>query len=133
MQQALTSTMGRWVAAGGLLLVLSLALGRAAPHRAPAWTPRLVLHTVWEPNTVYVSFWHDGDFRMELAPGQLSAWELTSEAWLGDGCRWRGIERLDPIGPRTYAYHYDEVILRCHRGHVPYRKTPRVGTVTVED
>jgi hypothetical protein len=133
MQQALTSTMFRSMAVGGLLLALSLASGRAAPDRAAGWKPRLVLHTVWEADSVYLSFWHDGDFRMELAPGELSSWELTTTGWLSDGCQWRGIERLEPIGPRTYAYRYDETILRCRAGKMPYEKTPRVGTVTVED
>lgn len=132
MQHASTSTVFRSIAVGGLLLALTLVAGRAAPADR-AWKPRLVLHTVWRPHSVYLSFWSNGDFRMELDRDRPSGWELTTTGWLPDGCRWRGIERLEPTGPRTFAYRYDEQILRCRPGHRPFPKTPRVGTVTVED
>ncbi len=131
MQQALTSSVARAVVVGGLLLALSLALsrGHADSHRQV----RLVLDAVAEPDAVYLSWWRDGDVRVELEPGELPGMMFTCRAWVDDGCQWKGIETLEPIDARHYAYSYDETILRCHPGAVPYRKTPRTGIVTVED
>jgi hypothetical protein len=127
MQFALTSPVYRSVAVGGLLLALSLAYGRS--HQAH----RLRLHAVDEPSCVYVTAWRRGDVRIDVEPGKLTPLRFTTRAWLSDGCRWLGKERLDPIGPRTYAYRYDEVILGCEPDAEPYLKTPRTGTVTIED
>ena len=130
MQQALTSSVARAVVVGGLLLALSLALSRGADsHRRV----RLVLHAVSEPDAIYVSWWHDGDVRFELEPGELRGMMLTCRAWVEDGCQWKGTEILEPIDARHYAYSYDETLLRCRPGARPYRKTPRTGIVTVED
>lgn len=131
MQQALTSSVARAVVVGVVLLAGSLALsrGRADSHRQV----RLVLHTVSEPDAVYLSWWRDGDVRVELEPGELPGMMFTCRAWVDDGCQWKGIETLEPIDARHYAYSYEEVTLRCHPGAVPYRKTPRTGIVTVED
>jgi|ERR1700733_14841704 hypothetical protein len=132
MLQALTSPVARAVVVGGLLLASSLALsrGHAAPHQV-----RLVLHAVSEPDFVYLSWWRDGDVKVELQPGERPAMMLTCRAWLDDGCLWKGIETLEPIDARHYAYAYDEVMMRCGPGATPdrYRKTPRTGIVTVED
>ena len=127
MQQALTSSVYRSVAVGGLLLALSLAFGHSTRSH------RLVLHAVDEPNCVYLTAWRHGDVRLEVEPGKLTPLGFSIRAGLSDGCRWLGRERLDPIGPRTYAYRYDEIILGCDPGAEPYLKTPRTGTVTVED
>jgi|SRR5215510_5969011 len=127
MQQALTSSVYRSVAVGGLLLALSLAFGHSTRSH------RLALHAVDEPNCVYLTAWHRGDVRLEVDPGKLTPLRFSTRAWLSDGCRWLGRERLDPIGPRTYAYRYDEIILSCDPDAEPYLKTPRTGTVTVED
>jgi hypothetical protein len=132
MQQALTSSVARAVVIGGLLLAGSLALsrGHADPHRQV----RLVLHAVAEPDAVYLSWWRDGDVRVELEPGELPGMMFTCRAWIDDGCQWKGIETLEPIDARHYAYSYDETVLRCRPGAQPgYRKTPRTGIVTVED
>ena len=132
MQQALTSSVARAVVVGGLLLAASLALsrGHADSHRQV----RLVLHAVSEPDSVYLSWWRDGDVRVELEPGRLPAMMFTCRAWLDDGCQWKGIETLEPIDARHYAYSYEEVVTRCHPGAEldRYRKTPRTGIVTVE-
>jgi hypothetical protein len=131
MQQALTSSVARAVVIGGLLLAGSLALsrGHAGSHRQV----RLVLDAVSEPDAVYLSWWRDGDVRVELEPGALPGMMFTCRAWVDDGCQWKGTETLEPIDARHYAYSYEEVTLRCRSGAVPYRKTPRTGIVTVED
>lgn len=127
MQQALTSPVYRSVAVGGLLLALSLALGPSPrPHR-------LVLHAVDEPSSIYVTAWRHGEVRLEVEPGKLTPLGFSTRALLPDGCQWLGREWLDPIGPRTYAYHYDEVVLGCDLDAEPWSETPRIGTVTVED
>lgn len=131
MQQALTSSVARAVVIGGLLLAGSLVLSRG--HGDPHRQVRLVLHAVSEPDAVYLSWWRDGDVRLELEPGELPGMMFTCRAWVDDGCQWKGIETLEPIDSRHYAYSYEEVTLRCHPGAVPYRKTPRTGIVTVED
>jgi hypothetical protein len=133
MQQALTSPVARAVVVGGLLLASSLALSRV--HEASHHQVRLVLHAVSEPDTFYLSWWRDGDVRVEVQPGERPAMMLTCRAWLDDGCLWKGIETLEPIDAGHYAYAYDEVMLRCGPGATPdrYRKTPRTGIVTVED
>ena len=130
MQQALTSSVARAVVVGGLLLALSLALsrGHADSHRQV----RLVLHAVSEPDAVYLSWWRDGDVRVELEPGELPGMMFTCRAWVDDGCQWKGIETLEPIDTGHYAYSYEELLLRCRPVAVPYRKTPRTGIVTVE-
>ena len=133
MQQALTSPVARAVVVGGLLLASTLALSRS--HAGSRHQVRLVLHAVDEPETFYLSWWRDGDVRAELQPGDRRPLTLTSRAWLDDGCLWKGIETLEPIDARHYAYAYDEVILRCRPDATPdrYYKTPRTGMVTVED
>jgi hypothetical protein len=129
MQQALTSSVARAVVVGGLLLASSLALSRG--HADSRRQVRLVLHTVSEPDAVYLSWWRDGDVRVEVEPGELPGMLFTCRAWIDDGCLWKGIETLEPLDARHYAYRYDEVILRCRPGAVPDRKTPRTGVVTV--
>lgn len=128
MQQALTSPVYRAIAIAGLLLALTLsARSRAAtPHH----DARLVLHTVWTPGNVYLSWWNDGNVRVELEPGALPPMVFTARAWI-DGCHWKATETLDPIDARHYAYRYEETLLRCRPGAVPWRKTPRTGVVTV--
>lgn len=131
MQQALASSVARAVVVGGLLITLSLALSRS--HGDSHRQARLVLHAVSEPDAVYLSWWRDGDVRVELTPGELSGMMFTCRAWVRDGCQWKGIETLEPIDARAYIYRYEETLLRCRPGARPYRKTPRIGIVTVED
>jgi len=128
MQHALTSPVYRVVAIAGLLLALTLSA------RSRADTPRhevqLALHTVWKPGAIYLSWWRDGNVRIELAPGERPPLEFTARAWI-DGCYWKGIETLEPLDARHYGYRYEEKLLRCQPGAVPWHKTPRTGIVTV--
>lgn len=131
MQQALTSSLARAVVFGGLLLAATLVLPRAgaASHREV----RLVLHTSWEPGYVYLSWWSEGDVRLDIGRGEAPPRQFTTRAWVNDGCHWKGIETLERIDDRHYAYRYNEVILHCRPGATPYLKTPRTGVVTIED
>jgi hypothetical protein len=52
-------------------------------------------------------------------------------ASVSDGCRWLGVETLEPIDDKTYAYDYSEYILECDEGATPFLKTPRTGIVDV--
>jgi hypothetical protein len=132
MQQALTSSLARAVVLGGVLLAASLALPRARTA-SPHHQVRLVLDAPSVPGDVYLSWWRDGDVRVELQPGELPPMVFTCRAWVDDGCHWKGIETLEPIDARHYAYRYDETILHCRPGATPYLRTPRTGIVTVED
>lgn len=143
MQQALTSPVARAVFVGGLLVAATLAAPadrprcacKAGAHRGV----RLVLKTVARPGAVYLSWWNDGDVRLDLTrdlardltPGELPVLRFTTRAQGSDGCRWKGIETLEPIDARHYAYRYDEVLLSCRPGARPFDKTPRTGVVTV--
>jgi hypothetical protein len=130
MQHAVTFPLFRSVAVGGLLLALTVAQVRAAHH---PHVRRLVLHTTYEPGAVYLSAWRNGDVRMPLEGDALVPLTATTRATVSDGCRWLATEKLVPIGPKRYAYRYDETILSCEPGARPARKTPRTGCVTVED
>jgi hypothetical protein len=132
MQHALTSPVARAVLVGGLLLAVSLGLSRARAADAPREV-RLVLHAVEEPGAVYLSWWRDGDVRIALEPGALEPMMFTIRAWVSDGCHWKGIETLEPIDGRHFAYSYNETLLRCRPGAEPYMKTPRTGIVTIEN
>lgn len=131
MQLALASPLFRSVAVGGLLLALSVSARIATrPHHKH----HLVLHTYAQPGAVYLTAWRHGHVaapadvdRAELAP-----LTFTTTAMVNDGCRWQGIETLQPIEGHRYAYRYDETILSCDPDAVPYVKTPRTGVVTIE-
>jgi len=134
MQQALTSSVARMVMLGGLLVAATLVLPAARCHEPACGahrSVRLVLQAIDEPDAVYLSWWYDGDVRLDLARGELPVLRFTTRAQSGDGCRWKGIETLEPIDDRHYAYRYDEALLSCRPGATPYRKTPRTGLVTV--
>ncbi len=136
MQQALTSPVARAVIFGGLLVAATLVLPAARcpkPASGPHRGVRLVLQTIAEPDAVYLSWWYNGDVRLDLTPGELPVLRFTTRAQVSDGCRWKGIETLEPIDDRHYAYRYDEALLSCRPGATPYRKTPRIGLVTVFD
>lgn len=128
MQQALTSPVTRAIAVACLLLALTLSVhSRAATTQHEA---RLVLHTVWKPGAIYLSWWREGDVAVALEPGPLQPMTFAASAWI-DGCKWRATESLEPIDTRHYAYRYEETLVRCRPGAVPWRKTPRTGIVTV--
>jgi hypothetical protein len=118
------------VAIGGLLLALTVGVRATRHHKH-----HLALHTEWRPDALYLSAWSRGGAPIELdLPGSSLVpvtFEMTAE--VSDGCRWRGTERLVPIGAHRYSYRYDETILSCAPGAEPLQKTPRTGCVTVED
>jgi len=129
MQQALTSSLYRSIAVGGLLLALTVALGRAPkPHMH-----RLALHAVDRPGALYLTAWRNGTVRVPIKGDNLVPLRFSMVASINDGCRWEGIETLMQIDSHRYFYRYDEEILECEPGADPYIKTPRTGLVTVED
>jgi len=128
MQQALASPLSRMIAIGGLLLALTVGVRAAQPHHR-----RLALHTVWRANTLYLTAWRNGPVEAPFNGKELVPLTFTTLADVNDGCRWLGTETLTPIGPRRYAYRYQETIVSCEPGATPYYKTPRTGCVTVEE
>lgn len=132
MMQALESPFYRSLAVGGLLLALTAA-GAAGAHSKSKHHRRLVLHTVWKCNTLYLSAWRHRDVHIVTDGGPLKPLTFETPALVSDGCRWLGKETLVPIDDRHYAYRYEETILSCQPGAEPFLKTPRTGFVTVED
>jgi hypothetical protein len=129
MQQALTSSLYRSVAVGGLLLALSAAQFGSKSHHVH----HLALHAVAQPGALYLTAWRHGPVSVSLKDGKLVPLTFSTRAVVNDGCRWEGLETLVPIDNHRYAYRYDETILACDPDAVPYLKTPRTGVVTVED
>ena len=127
MLHALTSPVFRSIAAGGLLLALTLSYGHS-PRKHH--TRRLVLHAPVEPGAIYLSAWRNGDVVLPDYPESPVNLTFTTRASVSDGCRWLATETLEPLGS-SYLYHYDETILECDPDAVPCRKTPRTGIVTV--
>jgi hypothetical protein len=129
MQQALTSSLYRSIAVGGLLLALTVAMPRGSkPHMH-----HLALHAVDQPGALYLTAWRNGRVSVPIKGEKLVPLRFAMVASINDGCRWEGIETLMPIDSHRYAYRYDEEILDCDPGADPYIKTPRTGLVTVED
>jgi hypothetical protein len=129
MQQALTSSLCRSIAVGGLLLALTVAHARGSkPHMH-----HLALHAVDQPRALYLTAWRNGMVSVPLKGDKLVPLRFSMIASINDGCRWEGIETLMPIDNHRYVYRYDEEILECEPGADPYIKTPRTGLVTVED
>ena len=130
MQQALTSSLYRSIAVGGLLLAaLAVAHARGPkPHKH-----HLALHAVDQPGALYLTRWHNGPVRVSIEGDKLVPLRFSMIASINDGCRWEGIETLMPIDNHRYFYRYDEKILECEPGADPYIKTPRTGLVTIED
>ncbi|MEJ7596559.1 MAG: hypothetical protein WKG01_01510 [Kofleriaceae bacterium] len=112
------------------LALLGLGATAAARHDPPGWR-RLVLQTVSEPDTFYLSAFRDGDLRLSFPDG-LRPITFHTRASVTDGCRWLGIEKLVPLDANTYAYAYSEVILDCAFDAKPADMTPRIGLVHVE-
>lgn len=130
--QAVTTPVFGSVVVGGLLLGLAVVAPSFASQDSDP-TRRLVLHTVHEPNAIYLSAWRSGDVKVQLENGELRPITFRVRATLPDGCRWEGIETLMPIDDRSFTYGYDERILSCPAGtESTYRKTPRAGLVIVE-
>jgi hypothetical protein len=129
MLQALTTPALKSVLLGGIVLGMGLFAG----HRDHAVTHRLALHAVDEPNSFYLTAWRDGDVKVQFDTAELREITFKVRASVYDGCEWLGTETLVPIDSRTFAYDYRETILSCEPGATPLRKTPRTGTVTVDD
>ena len=129
MQQALTSSLYRSVAVGGLLLALSVAQFRSKQSHVH----HLALHARAQPGALYLTEWRNGNVAVSIEGKRLVPLTFSTFASIDDGCRWQGIETLVPIDDHRYAYAYDEAILDCDPDATPYIKTPRTGIVTVED
>ncbi len=132
MQQALTTPLLKSVVLGTLLLTAGAIYAASTDHSV---THRLVLHTVEEPGAIYLSEWKvRKDVKATFDDGELRPITYTVTADLFDGCRWRATETLIPIDAKTFSYDYDETMLGCVEGATPmFVKTPRTGTVTIED
>ena len=131
MQQALTTPLLRSVVLGTLLLSAGAIYAASTDHSV---THRLVLHTVEEPGAIYLSEWKARDVvKATFEDGELRPITFNMTADMFDGCRWRATETLVPIDSRSFLYDYSEVILGCVDGSVPMNKTPRSGTVTIEE
>lgn len=129
MLHAVSAPLFKTIALGGLLLGTGV-VAKVTTNECCS-TKRLVLHAPAEANAIYLSAWDQGDVRLRIT-GPLHPITFEVRASVSDGCRWLGIERLEPIDERTYAYDYSEYILECDEGARPARKTPRKGIVTVE-
>lgn len=132
---AVTTPLFRSVVVGGLMLGLAvLAPSFMSKAKATNVTNhRLVLHTVTEPQAIYLSAWRNGDVNVQFENGELRPITFRVRATIPDGCRWEGTETLIPIDERSFTYAYDDRQLSCPDGVEPqYRPTPRVGIVTVE-
>jgi hypothetical protein len=94
---------------------------------------RLSLHAPVEANTFYLSVWNEGEVFVGHDGRDRRPVVFTRRGDEHDGCTWLGTERLIPIAPNAYHYSYDETILACRPGARPFRKTPRMGIVTVDE
>ncbi|HEX4422787.1 MAG TPA: hypothetical protein VH165_32955 [Kofleriaceae bacterium] len=128
MQLALASPLFRSLAVGTLLLAASV--GGFAAHRHHKHH-HLVLHTYAQPGAVYLTAWRHGAVVAPFEGDELTPLTFTTTALVSDGCRWQGIETLEPIDHHRFAYRYDETILSCEEGAEPFVKTPRTGVVTL--
>jgi hypothetical protein len=123
---AITAPLFKSIALGGVLVGLTVLQVATAPVKH-----RLRLHAVDRPHEVYITRFARGDVRAVYQPGETLVWKTRAEVF--DGCIWQGIETLVPLSDREFSYRYDERIESCSPGATPTRKTPRDGTVTVED
>ena len=131
MQQALTTPLLKSVVLGTLLLSAGAIYAASTDHSV---THRLVLHTTEEPGAIYLSEWKvRDDVKATFDDGEIRPITFHMTADMFDGCRWRATETLIPIDEKTFSYDYSETILGCVEGSVPMIKTPRTGTVTIED
>jgi hypothetical protein len=128
MHQAFASPVFRSLAVGGLLLALTVGAYAKRSHHGR----HMVLHAVDVPGEVYLSVFRDGPISVPFDGEDLLPLSFHTVASVSDGCRWLGIETLEPVGGDRYAYRYDERILECDPDAVPCYRTPRTGLVTIE-
>jgi hypothetical protein len=119
---------------------LALALGALSTGRSHAESHRtvhrLALHAPALPDALYLTAFAMGDVFVSRDDASPQPIVFQTREELDDGCMWQGTETLTPIDGNAYFYRYDETILSCEPGVVPYEKyirTPRTGCVTVED
>src|SRR5258705_4268408 len=123
---AITAPLFKSIALGGVLLGLTVLQVATQPTKH-----RLRLHAVDRPHEIYITRFARGDVRAAYQPGQALVWKTRAEVF--DGCIWVGVETLVPVNDHEFKYWYDERIESCAPGATPTKKTPRAGTVTVED
>jgi hypothetical protein len=122
------------------LLPVMLLGGAAIAGGAYLWGPRvnapsmyrLTLHAPADPNAFYLSAWNDGEVFIDHDAHDRKPVVFTRRGEENDGCTWVGTERLVPIAVNAYHYSYEETILACRPGAMPFYKTPRAGIVTLE-
>ena len=114
-----------------LFLVAAVAGAALLLHRPQPQPYRLVLDAPEELGCNYVSAFTDGDVVVDHDPMQGELVYTRENPWI-DGCTWRSVERLSPLGDGRMAYSYTEQAISCPAGHVPVRACPRTGIVTVE-
>jgi hypothetical protein len=122
------------------LLPVMLVGGAAIAGAALLWGPRvnapslyrLTLHAPVDSKAFYLSAWNDGEVFIDHDARDHKAVVFTRRGDEHDGCTWLGTERLVPIAVNAYHYSYEETILSCRPGAMPFYKTPRAGIVTVE-
>jgi hypothetical protein len=131
MLQAVSAPLYRSVAVAGLLLALTVAQVRAGQTGKAHHVRRLALHAVAQPGALYLTAWSHGSVRVRVDGDKLVPLTFQTRALINDGCRWQGTETLVPRDDHSYAYRYDETILGCEDGAIPYLKTPRTGVVTI--
>jgi len=129
MLQALTTPLFKSVVLGGVLLATGIGAAMTSGH--PAHERRLVLDAPVVRGDIYLSAWDNAELRVR-ADRPIPLYFETA-AWISDGCHWVGMETLEKLDDHTYFYSYDERYGDCAENARPYRKTPRVGTVTIVD
>ena len=132
--QAVEAPVLKLAIAGGIVLALAAFARPHHPHhRATHTTHRLTLHAQTDPNAYYITPFASGDVTVSRDDELLAPIELRTTTHYVDGCDWMGIDTLIPVDSHTYAYSYDETIMACDEGAIPAYKTPRTGTVIVDE
>jgi hypothetical protein len=117
------------IAVGGVLLALTISQVSHGAKRHHG--RRMVLHAISEPHSLYLTAWRNGDVVVPFEGDELLPLKYKTRALI-EGCRWLATETLTPLEPARYSYRYEETLLACEPGAVPWRKTPRGGFVTIE-
>jgi hypothetical protein len=134
MLHALTTPVLKSVVLGGLLLGAGLGAAKIkSSDCCSSSMHRLSLHAPVQEGALYLTAFEDGDVRVKLHDGALRPIAFEIRASVNDGCRWLGVETLEPLDQHTYSYSYRETILECDPGATPFLKTPRTGVVVVHD
>lgn len=127
MMQALLAPVLKSIVLGGIGIGVALGFHHGGDGRV---THRLRLHAIVEPNAIYLTEFDQGDIKLDYVKDKTLTFSNETTYY---GCHWLGMETLIPVNDREFAYVYDEVVMSCEPGATATRKTPRTGTVTVED